>query len=158
MQHKIWHEKTFLQIRLPPVTPLSAIGRSPIHTNARLKLCKPYFCLPSPWSRLRQIIVKLHEKKNRQNNQSRPMCTKCGRYWHCSGSQKTVMCQYQDSFWMYPKCRKKLTMSKCHFGVKQVDFLGHTVTPNGVAPQAEKGKNFVPNYNSTNPKKHSNGV
>ena len=32
----------------------------------------------------------------------------------------------------------KLTMSKCHFGVKQVDFLGRTITPAGVAPQAVK--------------------
>ena len=37
----------------------------------------------------------------------------------------------------------KLTMSKCHFGVKQVDFLGRTITPEGVAPQAEKVKNFL---------------
>ena len=31
----------------------------------------------------------------------------------------------------------KLTMSKCHFGVK-VDFLGRTITPEGVAPQVDK--------------------
>ena len=32
----------------------------------------------------------------------------------------------------------KLTMAKCHFGVKQVDFLGRTITPEGVSPQTEK--------------------
>ena len=32
----------------------------------------------------------------------------------------------------------KLFMSKCHFGVKQVDFLGRTITRDGVAPQADK--------------------
>ena len=37
----------------------------------------------------------------------------------------------------------KLTMSKCHFRVKQVDFLGRTITPVGVAPQADKVKNFL---------------
>ena len=37
----------------------------------------------------------------------------------------------------------KLTMSKCHFGVKQVDFLGRTITPEGVAPQADKVKDFL---------------
>ena len=37
----------------------------------------------------------------------------------------------------------KLTMSKCHFGVKQVDFLGRTITPSGVAPQADKVKAFL---------------
>ena len=37
----------------------------------------------------------------------------------------------------------KLTMSECHFGVKQVDFLGRTITPEGVAPQADKVKDFL---------------
>ena len=37
----------------------------------------------------------------------------------------------------------KLTMSKCHFGVKQVNFLGRTITPAGVAPQADKVKDFL---------------
>ena len=37
----------------------------------------------------------------------------------------------------------KLSMSKCHFGVKQVDFLGRTITPDGVAPQADKVTNFL---------------
>ena len=29
-------------------------------------------------------------------------------------------------------------MSKCHFGVKQVDFLGQTITPQGVSPQVDE--------------------
>ena len=37
----------------------------------------------------------------------------------------------------------KLTISKCHFGVKQVDFLGRTITPQGVAPQADKVEDFL---------------
>ena len=37
----------------------------------------------------------------------------------------------------------KLSMSKCHFGVKQVNFLGRTLTPDGVAPQADKAKDFL---------------
>ena len=37
----------------------------------------------------------------------------------------------------------KLSMSKCHFGVKQVVFLGRTITPDGVAPQADKVKDFL---------------
>ena len=35
----------------------------------------------------------------------------------------------------------KLSMSKGHFGVKQ--FLGRTITPYGVAPQADKVKDFL---------------
>ena len=41
------------------------------------------------------------------------------------------------------KAGLKLTMAKCHFGVKQVDFLGRTITPEGVSPQAEKFKQFL---------------
>ena len=37
----------------------------------------------------------------------------------------------------------KLTMAKCHFDVKQVDFLGRTITPQGVSPQTEKVKQFL---------------
>ena len=34
-------------------------------------------------------------------------------------------------------------MSKCHFGVKQVVFVGRTITPEGVAPQADEVKDFL---------------
>ena len=37
----------------------------------------------------------------------------------------------------------KLSMSKCHFGVKQVDFLGRTITPEGVSPQVDKVKELL---------------
>ena len=37
----------------------------------------------------------------------------------------------------------KLTIEKCHFGVTQVEFLGRTITPDGIAPQDQKIKNFL---------------
>ena len=37
----------------------------------------------------------------------------------------------------------KFSMSKCHFGVKQVDFLGRTITPEGVSPQVDKVRDFL---------------
>ena len=37
----------------------------------------------------------------------------------------------------------KLTIEKCHFGVTQVEFLGRTITPDGIAPQDQKVKNFL---------------
>ena len=37
----------------------------------------------------------------------------------------------------------KLSMSKNYFKIKQVDFWGRTITPNGVAHQADKVKNFL---------------
>ena len=32
----------------------------------------------------------------------------------------------------------KLTIEKCHFGVRQVEFLGRTISPEGISPQALK--------------------
>ena len=37
----------------------------------------------------------------------------------------------------------KLSMSRCNFGVKQVNILGRTITPNGVAPQSDKVSDFL---------------
>ena len=37
----------------------------------------------------------------------------------------------------------KLSMTKCHFGVQEVDFLGRTITTNGVAPQKQKVAKFL---------------
>ena len=37
----------------------------------------------------------------------------------------------------------KLTIEKCHFGVRQVEFLGRTISSEGVSPQAHKIRNFL---------------
>ena len=37
----------------------------------------------------------------------------------------------------------KLTNKKCHFEVRQVEFLGRTVSPEGISPQARKIQNFL---------------
>ena len=37
----------------------------------------------------------------------------------------------------------KLTIEKCHFGVRQVEFLGRTISPGGISPQARKVQNFL---------------
>ena len=36
----------------------------------------------------------------------------------------------------------KLTIKKCHFGVRQVEFLGRTISSEGVSPQSHKIQNF----------------
>ena len=41
------------------------------------------------------------------------------------------------------KAGLKLSMAKCHFGVQEVDFLGRTITTNGVAPQKQKNAKFL---------------
>ena len=37
----------------------------------------------------------------------------------------------------------KLTIEKCHFGVRQVEFLGRTISPEGISPQARKVRKFL---------------
>ena len=37
----------------------------------------------------------------------------------------------------------KLTVVKCHFGVRQVEFRGRTISSEGVSPQAHKIQNFL---------------
>ena len=37
----------------------------------------------------------------------------------------------------------KLTIEKCHFGVRQVEFLGRTISPEGISPQARKIQNLL---------------
>ena len=41
------------------------------------------------------------------------------------------------------KAGLKLTIEKCHFGVKQVEFLGRTISPEGISTQARKIQNFL---------------
>ena len=37
----------------------------------------------------------------------------------------------------------KLTIEKCHLGVRQVEFVGRTISPEGISPQARKFQNFL---------------
>ena len=37
----------------------------------------------------------------------------------------------------------KLTIEKCHFGVRQVEMLGRTIPPEEISPQARKFQNFL---------------
>ena len=37
----------------------------------------------------------------------------------------------------------KLTIHKCHFGATEIDFLGRTITPQGVKPQKQNVQNFL---------------
>ena len=41
------------------------------------------------------------------------------------------------------KAGLKLTMHKCHSGATEIEFLGRTITPEGVKPQKERITNFL---------------
>ena len=47
----------------------------------------------------------------------------------------------------------KLTIEKCHFGVTEVEFLGRTITPQGIAPQDHKIQKFLANVRFPKSKK-----
>ena len=47
----------------------------------------------------------------------------------------------------------KLTIEKCHFWVRQVEFLGKTISPEGISPQARKVQNFLDKHRFPKSKK-----
>ena len=47
----------------------------------------------------------------------------------------------------------KLTVEKCHFGVRQVEFLGRTNSPEGISPQSRKIHNCLDNLRFPKSKK-----
>ena len=52
----------------------------------------------------------------------------------------------------------KLTMHKCHFGAKEYDFLGRTITPEGVWPQRPRFQNFLEKTKFPKSKRHFKGT
>ena len=59
----------------------------------------------------------------------------------------------QAVFQCLRKTGLKLSMAKCHFRVQEVDFLGRTITSNGVAPQKQKIAKFLEKVNFPRSKK-----
>ena len=47
----------------------------------------------------------------------------------------------------------KLTIEKCHFGVRQVEFLGRTISSEGVSPQTHKNQNILSKLRFLNSKR-----
>ena len=47
----------------------------------------------------------------------------------------------------------KLTFEKCHFGVRKVEFLGRTISPEGISPRARKAEKFLDNLRFPKSKK-----
>ena len=47
------------------------------------------------------------------------------------------------TFKCFQEAGLKLSMHKCHFGATEIDFLGRTITPQGVKPQRQDVQNFL---------------
>ena len=54
-----------------------------------------------------------------------------------------LMTNLRATFKCIQEAGLKLTMHKCHFGAKEIDFLGRTITPQGVKPQKQNVQNFL---------------
>ena len=54
-----------------------------------------------------------------------------------------LMMNLRATFKCIQEAGLKLTMHKCHFGAKEIDFLGRTITPQGVKPQKQNVQNFL---------------
>ena len=66
------------------------------------------------------------------------------------------------NIWAVLKCFRqaglKLTIEKCHFGVRHVEFLGRTISPEGISRQAQKVQNFQGKLRFAKSKKHYSAV
>ena len=56
------------------------------------------------------------------------------------------------------KAGLKLSMAKCHFGVREVDFLGRTITTNGLPLKNKRMLISSKKSNFHDPKKHFNDI
>ena len=52
----------------------------------------------------------------------------------------------------------KVTIEKCHFGVRQVEFSGRTISPEGISPQAQQIQNFFDKPRFPRSKKHYSAI
>ena len=64
----------------------------------------------------------------------------CAQYVDDTGTAANDVTDLTHNIQAVFKCirqaRLKLTNEKCHFGVRQVEFLGRTISPEGISPQA----------------------
>ena len=75
-----------------------------------------------------------------------------------ANTPKQLIKNLQAIFQCLRKAGLKLSMANCHFGVQEVDFLGRTITTNGVAPQKQKIAKFFEKVKFPRSKKHFNDV
>ena len=81
----------------------------------------------------------------------------CAQYVHDIGIAANNATDLTRNIRAVFKCIRQagltLTIEKCHSGVRQVEFLGRTISPEGVSPQAKKIQNFLDKLRFLNSKK-----
>ena len=71
------------------------------------------------------------------------MCSIRRRPWKCSQKTTDLTQKIRAVFKCISQTAIKLTIEKCNFGVRQVEFLGRTIAPEGISPQANKIHNSL---------------
>ena len=54
-----------------------------------------------------------------------------------------LIANLRATFKCFQEAGLQLTMHKCYFGTTEIDFLGRTITPQGVKPQKQNVQNFL---------------
>ena len=71
----------------------------------------------------------------------------CAQYVDDIGIAANNATDLTRNIWAVFKCISqaglKLKIKKCHFGISQFEFLGRTISPEGISPQARKIQNFL---------------
>ena len=70
------------------------------------------------------------------------MCPVCGRYIAANDADHLIA-NLGATFKCIQEAGLKLTMRKCQFGATEIDFLGRTITPQGVKPQRQNVQNSL---------------
>ena len=82
----------------------------------------------------------------------------CAQYVDDIGIAANTATDFTGNIRAVFKCTRqaglKLTIQKFHFGVRQVEFLGRTFSPEGISPQSRK----VQNLDSPNRKRHYSDI
>ena len=135
-----------MQTRLLPSIPLFANGRLPVNINAGFQFREPTFA----YRRLAQGLnrsLSAFSSFMREHLDKAMKADQCAQYVDDIGIAATDSTQLsiiiKTVFECIRKSGLKLTMAKCHFGFRQIDSLGQTITPEGVSPQTEKIKQFL---------------
>ena len=76
------------------------------------------------------------------------MCSIRRRHWNCSQQCHGPYPEHPSSVQVYSPGRIETDnwKWKCHFGVRQVEFLGRTISPEGISPQTQKIQNFLDKF------------
>ena len=108
-------------------------------------VCPKTLC---PWSKLLSFRVhKLCQRVIWPNRQRRQMCTRLQRRWICSSYFQRTHPEYWTYHSVHWSSRLKLSMDKCSFGQCKVEFLGKTISSQGISLFEHEIDSFLRNSN-----------